>query len=512
LEFPPRSRRHFFRAAFRKVNPSLGASAVLALLAALLGAIYFTWLDLPWTTFLSGVLCASVLGMVASSSRAEWRLARRNLQLAELRKKINQESTLRLHAERALSASREAARYIHEDMPAMVAYVDAERRVLYHNLAFRDWIDKPPNRINQKHLRDVVGRADYAQIEATVSQALSGQIVRSERNKMMSDGSRYRLAVNHVPHHGENGKVLGFFAVLFDITERVDLSCATAEIEPQGKAEQKAYSESLANQLGDWDNIAERLKSAFDNDEFRLYCQAIVPLSQRAAAGPMYEILIRLQEEEESLLPPGAFLPIVEAHGLLTDLDRLVVRHLLEWISRDRVRQGGVYSINISGATLGDPDFPDFVLEALRRARLPAKVLCLEFTEAEAIARDAGAGNLVRRMRAAGCASALSHFGRSEVSFGLLKSLNVDYVKIDGNIVLNILRDRVALAKLTAITQVSRTMGTSTIAELVEDQQTVAKLRQVGVDLAQGFGISAPVPLDNAMQEWQTPSSTALTR
>jgi PAS domain S-box-containing protein len=504
----PISRSYFFRAAFQKVNPFLAAWAVLALLTTLLPAIYYTWLDLQWTTFLSGVLCASVLAMVASASRAEWRIARRNLQLAAVRRKMSEESALRLRAEKALSASREAARYVDEEMPAMVAYVD----VLYHNRAFRDWIGKPPNRINQKHLRDVAGRGDYAQIEAAVSKALSGQIVRFERSRAMSDGSLFRLAVNYVPQHAENGKVPGFFAVLFDITSRLDLARRTEEIEPQAKAEQTAYSESLAHQLGDWDNIAERLSSAFDNDEFRLYCQAIIPLSPRASAAPMYEILVRLQEEEENLLPPGAFLPIVEAHGLLTDLDRLVVRHLLEWISRDRARQSGLYSINISGATLGDPDFPNFVLEALRQQRLPGKVLCMEFTEADAIAGEAGAGNLVRRTRQAGCFSALSHFGRSEVSFGLLKSLNVDYVKIDGNIVLNVLRDRVALAKLTAITQVARTMGTSTIAELVEDQQTLAKLRQIGVDLAQGFGVSAPVPLDSAMLERPAPLPAALAR
>jgi EAL domain-containing protein (putative c-di-GMP-specific phosphodiesterase class I) len=223
----------------------------------------------------------------------------------------------------------------------------------------------------------------------------------------------------------------------------------------------------------------------------------------------MYEVLVRLQEEEESLLPPGAFLPIVEEHGLLTDLDRLVVRHLLDWISRDQTRQSCLYSVNISGVTLSDPDFPLFVADALREQRLPAKVFCAEFTEAEAIARGAAAENLVRRMRQTGCLTALSQFGRSEVSFGLLKSLNVDYVKIDGNIILNVLSNRVALAKLTAITQVARTMGKVTIAEMVENPSTVTKLREIGVDLAQGFGISSPVSLDDAMLERLVPLPTA---
>jgi EAL domain-containing protein (putative c-di-GMP-specific phosphodiesterase class I) len=283
-------------------------------------------------------------------------------------------------------------------------------------------------------------------------------------------------------------------------------------VEDLQKPAQVAYAESLAHQLTDWENTAARLQSAFENDEFRLYCQPIVPLVTQGTAIPMYEILVRLQEEEESLLPPGAFLPIVEEHGLLTDLDRLVVRHLFEWISRDQIRQGSIYSVNISGDTLSDPDFPGFVVEALRERHLPAKVLCVEFTESEAIARDTGAHNLVRRMRQAGCYSALSQFGRSEVSFALLKSLNVDYVKIDGNIVLNILRNRVALAKLSAITQVTRTMGIVTIAELVENQETLAKLREIGVNYAQGFGISSPVPLDSVMKERQVATPAARAR
>jgi PAS domain S-box-containing protein len=488
---------------FRKVNPYLGALSVLALLAALLGAIYFTWFDLEWTVFLAGVLFASVLAMVASSTRAEWRIARRNLQIAALRKKLNQESMGRERAEKAHSVSSEAARYIDEEMPVMVAYIDSERHVLYHNRSLREWLRKPANRINQKHLRDVTGRSDYAEIEDQVTEALSGRIVRFERNRRMPDGSLFRLATHYVPQYDEDGKVPGFFAVLFDITSRLDLAPLGPPVENPERSEQAVYADSMAHQLTNWENIAGRLKSAFKNDEFRLYCQAIVPLSKDATALPMYEILVRLQEEEENLLPPGAFLPIVEGHGLLTDLDRLVVRHLLEWVSRDQVRQSGLYSVNISGVTLSDPDFPAFVLEALREHRVPAKVLCLEFTESEAVARDVGVGNLVERIREAGGCAALSQFGRGDVSFALLKALKVDYVKIDGNIVLNMLRDRVALAKVKAITQVTRAMGTLTIAELVENEETAACLREIGVNRAQGFGISVPQPLDSAMSDLQ---------
>ncbi len=494
------SRRHFIRVAFQNVNGTFEALSVLAVLGALLGAIYFTLFDFRWTVFLAGVLFASVLAMVARASRTEWRSARRNLQLVTLRRTLAQESTLRLRAEKELSLCRETARYIDEELPAMIAYVDTERHVLYHNRAFRDWIDKPASRINQKHLRDVAGRNDYSEIQDAVGEALSGRMVRFERTQRMSDGSLFRLANHYVPQHGADGKVLGFYAVLFDITSRLDLAPHSVA-EHHDKAEQGLYAEKVVHQLANWDDIAARLQSAFKNNEFRLYCQAIVPLSLPPTTIPMYEVLVRLQEEEEGLLPPGAFLPIVEEHGLLTDLDRLVVRHLLEWISRDQTRQSCLYSVNISGVTLSDPDFPRFVVEALREQRLPSNVFCVEFTEAEAIARGAAAENFVRRLRQAGCLSVLSQFGRSEVSFGLLKSLNVDYVKIDGNIVLNLLRDRVALAKLTAITQVAHTMGKFAIAELVEDPLTLAKLREVGVDLAQGFAISPPGPLDEAIQE-----------
>jgi EAL domain-containing protein (putative c-di-GMP-specific phosphodiesterase class I) len=286
--------------------------------------------------------------------------------------------------------------------------------------------------------------------------------------------------------------VLGCYALFTDVTTRGDSALA----EPHGAREQKAYSESLARELTGWSNVSQRLISALRENEFCLYAQAIVPLKPGAVAQSFHEILIRLQEEERNLMPPGAFLPLAEEQGLLPELDRWVVNRLLDWVSGDPARQQALYSVNISGATLSDPGFPLFVREALRSRKLREGLLCVEIAEADAAARETETGNLVRLLKDSGCRSALSQFGRSKVSFALLKPLAVDYLKIDGNIVLAMLRDPVALAKIRAITQVARELAMSTVAELVENEETLTGLRAIGVDYAQGFAIAHPRPIE----------------
>jgi PAS domain S-box-containing protein len=478
------------RAAFRSVNPYLGAFAVLLLLAALLSAIYFTWFELQWTAFLAGILMAAVLAMVGRASRAEWTIARRNAQLALTRQKSAQDAAARQRLEKELAAAREAARYLDEEFPVMVSYVDAGQQVLYHNRAFRDWMGKPASSINGRQLREVVGQHDYKEIETGVKDALAGRLVRFERTRRTPDGRLFRLGVEYLPRFGKDAAVAGFFAVLTDITSRSDVAAPA-------KDSQESYAESMAEQLTGWDNVGDRLEAAFQNNEFRLYAQAIAPLSAAAADGPpMHEILVRLKEEEENLMPPGAFLPLIERHGMLPDLDRWVTTNVVEWVAHDPARRDLICSVNVSGATMSDPNFAQFVVETLRANRMPGKVLCFEFTESVAAEKEGDVSSFVAAMREAGCRTALSQFGRSEVAFKLLKAFAVDYLKVDGNIVLNMLRDRVALAKLRAITRVAKSMGIATIAELVENSETVTILREVGVDFAQGFGVAIPRPIE----------------
>ena len=486
-----------FRSAFITVSPYLGAIGVVVLLAMLLGTIYFTWLELRWVPFLAGILVASILALVSRVSRAEWTIRRRNAQLSAIREKLSRESLLRARAEEALALVKNNVHYLDQEMPAMLAYVDAEQYYRYHNRAFRVFTGVRSENINGHPLREVLGAATYAEIEDSAKQALSGFTVRFERTQRAAGGTVFRLSTQFLPHFGDGGKVLGFFTVQTDITASKDLVAIPPST--RGKAEESHVQKvhAIAEELADWDDPADRIRAALDNDEFCLYCQSIVPTASDSAAPPFYEMLIRLKEEEQNLILPGSFLPLAEEHDMLPALDRWVVRHLLNWVSNTPDHQKTIYSINISGATISDPDFPEFVREHLRSHPLHGTHICFELAEIEALTHQAEVANLIGQLKPDGCLFALSGIGRNPVPVDLLKRMRIDYLKISGDIILNILRDPADLAKVTAINRMAHTMGIGTIAEFVESEETLAKLRELQVDLAQGFGISRPRPLED---------------
>lgn len=384
------------RRFFRAVSPYLGVFGVALLLVMLLGAIYFTWIDLQWTAFLAGILVAAILALVSRASRSEWSLMRRTAQLASVRDKLAQETAARVLAEEALALIEARLHSMETMLPAAVG---------------QDQAAAPPGA-------------------------------------------------------------------------------------PEPSDAQALYAGSIARQLTGWDDVGQQLKAALDNDEFCLYCQSILPLAPGVSPQAFHEILNRLKDEENHLLPPGAFLPLAEQHGLLPYLDRWVVRRLLQWASANPARAGATYSINVSGATLGDAEFAGCVRDELKAARLPGSMLCFEFSETEAANRPAAAAEFVRRLRLEGCRLALCGVGRNLMPFELLKRLQVDFLKIDSRVIFNVMRDPVELAKVRAISRAARAMGMSTIAELVESEAAIDLLRDAGVDFAQGFAVSQPRPLE----------------
>jgi EAL domain-containing protein (putative c-di-GMP-specific phosphodiesterase class I) len=260
---------------------------------------------------------------------------------------------------------------------------------------------------------------------------------------------------------------------------------------------QALYAGSIAQQLTGWGDVAQQLKAAIDNDEFCLYCQVILPLRSEVSPRAFYEILNRLKDEENNLLPPGAFLPLAEQHGMLPALDRWVVRRLLQWVGGNAARGSATYSINVSGATVRDADFTRFVHEQLALLQLPGSLLCFEFSETVAAKHPAAAAEFVRQFRLQGCRLALCGVGRDLMPFGLLKRLQVDFLKIDSRVIFNVVRDPVELAKVRAISRAARAMAIGTIAELVESDAAIVLLREAGVDFAQGFAVAQPQPLES---------------
>lgn len=499
------------RQLFRVVRTYVAAAAVIATAAALVFAIYFTQLSLQWTAFLTGVLVAAVLAETVRVSRSEWIAMRRTAQLSILKERLERESHLRKKAEEKIAADKTRLQLIDDSLLTMVALVDPEGHCRYHNRAFRDWLHLRPEQIEGRHIREILGSRTYAEIATAVRQSLDGQTVHYERMQQMSNGAIYRLSVEHIPLFDDAGKVTGFYILADDITARGDVhplgklqsgvasggDAGAATIPPWNEhPSQDWFVDAFSEQITGQKDAGKRIIAAIQKGEFRLYCQLIAPLPLESSEAEHYEILIRLMEEEEGMMPPGAFFPLAEKHGLMPYLDRWVIQHVLEWASGKKSsapeHKNSMYFINVAAATMGDPEFPDFLQATLKEYGMPGSALCFEVPDTELAVRGANAAEFIRRVRRHGCRVALSGFGRDTVSFDLIRGFQVEFLKIDGSIILNLLRDPVDYAKVISIDRVAKKIGVKTVAELVESEELIAKLREIGIDFAQGFGISRP--------------------
>jgi PAS domain S-box-containing protein len=460
------------------IKPFLAPGATACLAAVLIATITFTTFDPRWVVFLSGVLAAAVLATVSRTANARWIIARRTAQLLAARAKFAKEARLRARAEESLARLRTSVELIDEKMPAMLCFVDTEGRVRYHNHAYTRWSGVEGKSIDGRLVADLVGRVVYGQIEEHLREAMQGLDVRYERVQIMRNGDTCRLNVQYLPSYGADGKVAGVFAILTDITRPEDVGDAD---------EQEAVDASHA--------AGTRLVAALERDEFTLYWQGIDPLGHAPRGPAMREVLLRMNEEEAYHLPPGTFLPVAEELGLLPDIDRWVVRHVVDFAAGIDTPTDSTYMINLSTPTIVDPGFGEFVRDCLATHAIPGKILCFELPETDVLADPAAYREFVGSLDGSGCRFAVSGFGRNPLSLRLLKQLRVDYLKLDGSIVLDVLRSPAQLARVKSINRAAHAAGMSVVAECVEDESTRAALERVETDFAQGFGIALPLPM-----------------
>ncbi|HVB49730.1 MAG TPA: EAL domain-containing protein [Burkholderiales bacterium] len=267
-----------------------------------------------------------------------------------------------------------------------------------------------------------------------------------------------------------------------------------AEVKSSGEAQ---FLDEMDAQLAGWADPRARLYQALKQNELVLYGQLILNLQDMQFA--MAEVLVRLREEEAALLPPGEFLPVFELYHMLPDLDRWVVTNVVTQLARgSRIARLG---INVSSQSLEDPGFAKFIADTLITASVPSTSLMFEIAESDVLFRLEHAARFAAAVRAIGCAVTIDGFGSRAVSFAPLKTLRTDFLKVDGSIVRNILRSPIALSKLVAVLRVGKTIGTDVIAEFVEDQDVLMRLKALGVPYAQGFGIHEPCPLAKLLGE-----------
>ncbi len=282
------------------------------------------------------------------------------------------------------------------------------------------------------------------------------------------------------------------------VLRMADAACYAAK--DAGRNRVHVYREDdteLAKRRGEMHWVAV-INQALEEDRFLLHCQAFVPLAGGADQSEGYELLIRMEDEDGRVVAPGAFLPAAERYNLATKLDRWVVRKAFEWLRRhpQHLERVLVCSINLSGNSLGDDEFLEFVIRQLDESEIPPAKICFEITETAAIANLTSATHLIKALKELGCRFALDDFGSGLSSFAYLKNLPVDFLKIDGMFVKDMVDDPIDFAMVKAINDMGHVMGKKTIAEFVENDAILARLRALGVDYAQGYGVGVPLSIE----------------
>jgi diguanylate cyclase (GGDEF)-like protein len=265
----------------------------------------------------------------------------------------------------------------------------------------------------------------------------------------------------------------------------------------------------------------ERLNGALEQNKFALYAQPIQAIAAEGGHGagvhaPRFEVLLRMVDERGDLIAPMAFIPAAERYGLMPAIDQWVIARACRELGARRQVASRVPKcmINLSAASVTDQSLTDFVANCIRDNDLPPDSIGFELTETAAVSNLSSAEKLMRRLKVLGCCIALDDFGTGMSSFAYLRKLPVDYLKIDGEFVKDMVRDAVDYAMVEAIQHIGRVIGIQTVAEWVEDQATFNALALIGVDYVQGFRIGVPIPLAQWLDQWdrQEPLAVSLPR
>jgi diguanylate cyclase (GGDEF)-like protein/PAS domain S-box-containing protein len=276
-----------------------------------------------------------------------------------------------------------------------------------------------------------------------------------------------------------------------------DSACYVAK--KQGAGHVSVYSardEAMARHSGEIQWL-HKLQHALREQRFELYCQPIVPAYGTNGSGPAMEVLVRMRDESGAELLPADFLRAAERYRLMGLIDRWVVQTTLAALGRGAIQLPGArtIAINISGQTLGDNQFLEFVVECFDSTGASPSQVCFEITEAAVVANMEHARRFVGVLHGMGCQFALDDFGSGMGSFSNLRNVPLDYVKIDGSFIKNLARDSVNQAMVTAMIKLARTLNFKVIAEQVEEASSLDAARSMGVDYLQGYAIARPAPL-----------------
>jgi PAS domain S-box-containing protein len=505
----------------RVMRVAVAGTLTLIVGGLLVFTIYFTRFELEWVAFLAGVLFAAVLALASQVSKAEWLVARRTKQLERMRERVNQETIRGKATEEGLRLAEMRNRMVCDAVPDLVLFIDREQRCRYHNHAAERWTGLPAELIDGKQLRDLLGTDAYLAAASRFQQSLRGKSLDYEMPLAAKTGKRLRFTARQIPYPPQ-GEPEGFYLILTRVTATEPAVAAAepglADVPPPDARDTGAenlmaprdtgeslYVNSMTEQFMGEEDPRAKLMRALQDDEFLLFAQKIMPVRADLPEPDCYEVLLRLKEEEENMLPPGGFIPIAERYGLMEDIDRWVIRSLVGWcITRQRSLpdwRPPMFCVNLSDVSIGNPAFARFARGELQRPGFPGRALCFEIGEAELLERNDDVRHFVNALKPAGCHFTIDGFGGLKVSFAHLRDLPVDFLKINGMIIQNMLKAPTEFAKVRAIRTVCDKTGIRTIAEWVETPETLLALKDIGIDYAQGFGVAGPQPLDTLLEQ-----------
>jgi diguanylate cyclase (GGDEF)-like protein len=281
-----------------------------------------------------------------------------------------------------------------------------------------------------------------------------------------------------------------------------DMACYMAKEKGRNRIQVYHPSDSeLLQRVGEMGWV-QRIRNGLEQQRFCLFAQEIRGLKHGEPDRSRVELLIRLRDEDGQLVLPGSFMPAAERYGLMPLIDRWVVKSAFGLLASRIDSPGSSYpsscAINLSGATFGDDGFIDYVGRQFEIHRVPPETICFEVTETNAIANISSARRFIQALKKLGCRFSLDDFGTGMSSFAYLKHLPVDYIKIDGSFVREMLNSDTDRAMVEMIVHMAKVMGKGVVAESVESEEILQALREIGVGYAQGYAIGRPEPFERA--------------
>jgi diguanylate cyclase (GGDEF)-like protein/PAS domain S-box-containing protein len=356
--------------------------------------------------------------------------------------------------------------------------------------------------VNERHLLARMGGDEFAVL-------VTGNV---DEAMQVAEGLRMALAGLRYQYLGRVYQISVSIGVVPDIGAQPDMHMLMAMADAACYAAKNAgrnrvwlYQDSdayLVSQQAEMALVSD-LHDALANNRFELHAQKLIPLqSSGTERGLHCEVLIRLRDVEGNLVSPAVFIPAAENYGLIYKIDRWVIEQTLKLLGSDADMLSGVSvcSINLSGQSFAQADLVEFITKCMRDSGVPGHKLCFEVTETAAVSQLSQVADFIRAMRTLGCQFALDDFGSGQSSFRYLKHLPVNYLKIDGSFVQDMLQDKMNEALVRGMYEIAHSLGMQTVVEFVETAEVANSLRDIGVDYAQGWHFHRAQPMQDVLQ------------